>query len=181
MADNVTLPPTGTGTATPVVATKDIGGQHYERIMAGPPIRIAQTPTISTGIYAAGDAVGGLLTFTGAARYSGGGGIIQSVAILDLDQERAPLELVLFNQSFTNSADNAAFDPSDADLANIVAVIPISQWFNFFDNAVGVAANLAVPFQLAGTANLFGQLVTRGTPTYTATSDISVILGIIQE
>ena len=32
MADNITLPATGTGTATPVVATDDIAGLHYQRI-----------------------------------------------------------------------------------------------------------------------------------------------------
>ena len=32
MADNVTLPTTGTGTATPVVATDDEGGVHYQKV-----------------------------------------------------------------------------------------------------------------------------------------------------
>lgn len=32
MADNVTLPPTGTGTADVVVATDNIGGANYQRI-----------------------------------------------------------------------------------------------------------------------------------------------------
>lgn len=32
MANNVTIPPSGTGTATPVVATDDVGGVHYQKI-----------------------------------------------------------------------------------------------------------------------------------------------------
>lgn len=32
MADNVTLPATGSGTATPAVATDDVGGAHYQRM-----------------------------------------------------------------------------------------------------------------------------------------------------
>lgn len=31
MVDNVTIPASGTGTATPVVATDDVGGVHYQR------------------------------------------------------------------------------------------------------------------------------------------------------
>lgn len=32
MADNVTIPPTGSGTATPVVATDDVGGIQYQKM-----------------------------------------------------------------------------------------------------------------------------------------------------
>lgn len=32
MADNVTAPPSGTGTATPVIATDDVGGVHYQKV-----------------------------------------------------------------------------------------------------------------------------------------------------
>ena len=32
MADNITIPTTGSGTATPVVATDDVGSVHYQRI-----------------------------------------------------------------------------------------------------------------------------------------------------
>lgn len=32
MADNVTIPASGTGTATPVVATDDVGGVHYQKV-----------------------------------------------------------------------------------------------------------------------------------------------------
>lgn len=32
MADNVTIPASGTGTATPVVATDDVSGVHYQRV-----------------------------------------------------------------------------------------------------------------------------------------------------
>ncbi len=32
MADNITIPTTGSGTATPVVATDDVGGIHYQKV-----------------------------------------------------------------------------------------------------------------------------------------------------
>ena len=32
MADNVTIPTTGQGTATPVIATDDVGGVHFQKI-----------------------------------------------------------------------------------------------------------------------------------------------------
>jgi len=175
MTDNVELPGTGG-----VVATKDIGGSQFQQVIAGAHKRISVTPTISTSAYAAGDAVGGKLTFSNAGRYSGAGGRIKGIIVIDLDQERAPLELVLFNQDFGATADNAAFDPSDGDLANIVAVVPVVQYFNFNDNSVGFSGNLDIEFKCA-TNDLVGQLLTRGAPTYSTSSDIIVILLIEQE
>ncbi len=150
------------------------------KVNPGVVARLTATPTIDTAIYAAGDAVGGLLTFTNAVRFSGGGLRIRKVLLVDKDQEQAPFDLVLFDRTFTNTADQAAFDPTDADLANIVAVVPISVYANFNDNAVGFSPDLDWPVLLNGTS-LFGQLVTRGTPTFTSSSDLTVILSVIQE
>jgi hypothetical protein len=150
------------------------------KVNPGVVARLSATPTIDTSAYAHADAVGGLLTFTNAARFSGGGLVIKKVFLINKDQEPAPFELVLFDRTFTNTADQATFDPTDADLANIVAIIPISEQYYFSDNAVGVSPDLDLPVLLNGTS-LFGQLVTRGTPTFTASSDLTVIISAIQE
>lgn len=142
--------------------------------------RISVTPTISAAsIYASGDAVGGLLTFANAARVSGGTVTITAALIIDKDQELAPLELVLFDRTFTNTADNGVFAPSDADLANYIGVVKISDYANFSTNSVAVR-ECRLTATLNGTS-LFGQLVVRGTPTYTATSDIIVIVQVVQD
>jgi hypothetical protein len=143
--------------------------------------RVSVTPTISAAaIYASGDAVGGLLTFANAARFTGGGVWLRQVVVLDKDQERAPLELALFDRIFTPTGDNNLFDPSDADLANLLTVVPISEYFNYSTSCAGVSAVIDIPLLLNGTS-LFGQLITRGTPTYTATTDIIVTALLVQE
>lgn len=181
------------GVKTPVVML-DIGSDGTESVVDGTAavpgallpvsggrvVRLTQTPTISAAsIYAAKDAVGGKLTFADAARASGGGIIIEAATLIDLDQEMAVTELVLFDQDFTNTADNSPFDPSDADLANVIGVIPFTVYADFTDNSVAYRSGLGLAAKLAGTS-LYGQLVTRGTPTYTATSDITVILHVRQ-
>lgn len=85
----------------------------------------AQTPAITAGAYSAKDAVGGLLTFANAARVQGGIGVIEKLVITDLSIQAAELILVLFDRTFTAMADNAPFDPSDADLANCLGWIDI--------------------------------------------------------
>lgn len=200
MADNATLPATGVGTADIVVATDKIGGVDYQRVKvvwgadgtatdasAAAPLpvstttvytRISQTPTVSTSpAYTAKDAVGGLLTFANAAASSGGTGTIVTAQVIDNSQQRPSLELVLFDRTFSASTDNAIFAPSDADLANAIGVIGLNAWSDFSTNSTATAPNVGLAFKLNGTS-MFGQLVTRGTPTFVATTDIIVILTI---
>ena len=141
-------------------------------------IRIKQTPKIDTAIYAAGDAVGGKLEFTNARTPYENTGNILSLTIKDNDGEENPLYLVLFDRDFTATADQAEFDPSDADLLNIVGVMEVDNYISFKDNSVGIYEedHPHVHFELVeGGTSLFGQLVVEsGTPTYTATDDLTV-------
>lgn len=142
---------------------------------------IGQTPTVSTGAYSAKDAVGGLLTFASAARIANGQGIVNTLTIIDDDSEAAGLELWLYDRTFTATADNAAFDPTDADNENLVGVVPIStaDYYAAADNSVASVRGVGLEYACgsAGTT-LYGQLKATGTPTYTATTDISVKLAV---
>jgi len=145
-------------------------------------VRLSATPTISTTAYAAKDAVGGLMTFSNAVRASGGVGRIEAVQIADKDAELAPLDLVLFDRSITAPTDNATFDPTDTEIGYCVAVVPIGggHYADFNVNAVAHVGPIGVEFVANGT-DLFGVLVSRGTPTYTSTSDLTVTLTVIQD
>lgn len=198
MADNVTLP----GTGSPV-ATDDIGGAHFQKIKlfdatadsttgavvgargleVDPRLkvaRIAVTPVVSTTpAYAAKDAVGGLMEFTNAARSAGGSLRIEAVQVVDKGQQMAALDLVLFDRTISAPTDNAVFAPSDAELANVVGVIPIGSYADLSTNSVA-----DVPVARAVVVNgtsLFGVLVARGTPTYTSTNDLVVTLTVAQD
>ena len=144
-------------------------------------ITITQTPTITAGAYVAGDAVGGLLTFADAARLTGGGGVIKDVLIIDDAGVSVELELWLFDQIFTAIADNAAWAPTEADLENLVTVISTVD-IDYFDasNHTVVPVEVARRYDCVG-VDLFGQLVTRGTPTYDAIDDLTVKILLLQD
>jgi hypothetical protein len=144
-------------------------------------VHLSVTPTISTGIYAAKDAIGGLLTFANAASSSGRPIMVSSASLIDKDQERAEIDLVLFKASIGAPTDNAVFDPTDAELIECVGVIQfnIVDYADFSDNCVAVRYGLGLDIDLDGT-DLYGALVARSTPTYTATNDIVVSLRIVQ-
>lgn len=142
---------------------------------------ISQTPTITAGAYAAGDAVGGLLTFADAARTGPGGGVIKDMLILDDAGQDVAMELWLFREAFTAMVDNAPWAPSEADLRKLIAIISTADgaWF-----AAGTPSAARVEasqrYDLTGTS-MFGQVVNRGVPTFAATDDVTVIIGLLQD
>lgn len=144
--------------------------------------RIVVTPVIDTAVYAAKDNVGGLLTFTDAVRSAGATGTILSAVLVDKDQERVGLDLVLFRAAITAPTNNAVFAPTDTELLDCVGHVPFytADYADFSTNSVATKPNLSIPFDCTGTS-LYGALVARGTPTYTSTSDLQVALTILQD
>lgn len=202
MADNVAIT-AGSGTS---IATDDVGGVHYQYVKlangtldSSTPIpadsakglyvdprgstkKILTTPTISSGaIYAAKDAIGGIMSWAAAARVSGEGGVIQSVTIWDKGQQMAAMDLVLFAATIGGTVtDNSAFDPTDVMSADFVGSVSFvgADYIDFSDNSVAFRGGLGIPYTCNDTT-LYGALVSRGTPTYTSTSDLNVVLGLL--
>ena len=144
-------------------------------------ITIVVTPTVTIGPYVAGDCVGGELTFANAARVAGGGGAWKDVKIIDDAGEDVEMELWLFSATITSPGDNNPWAPPEAELHTLVGIASTSDgaWF-----AAGTpsAARVEVSqrYDCAATS-LFGQLVTREAPTFLATDDVTVIIGLLQD
>jgi len=155
-------------------------GENHLGEVGGADTIITVTPTVTAGAYSAGDAVGGELTFANAGRASGLGGIIKSVVFIDDAGQDAETELWLFDTTITAVGDNAAFSQTEAELHTCIAVISSTEgtW-----RAAGTPSVCDVEvsrgYTCTGTS-LFGQLVTRGTPTYAATDDVTVRIQLVQ-
>ncbi len=142
-------------------------------------LRASQTPTVTaSAAYAAGNAVGGLLTFANVARAPGLGGIVQSVILKDKAAQNVPYDLFLFDAPPTAPTDKTAVALSAADLARCIGVVPLSGAAFGAASTMGVlmAAGLGLACKLTSGTTIYGILVTRGTPTYASTSDVSVDL-----
>jgi len=143
-----------------------------------PIIRFKVTPTVTAGAYSANDVVGGRLKFIGLRR-----GTLQSITICDNAAQAVDYILVLLESVPTDITDNATYDITDSDLNKIVYQDSLTSASNrqaFTDNSYHYLYNLDVPLVSAGGA-IWGFLITSGTPTYAATSDITVILQVETE
>jgi len=127
---------------------------------------VSASPTISAAaIYASGDAVGGLITVGKPSQP-----VLQSIVLVDDDKENATTDLILFRRSVTVAADNAAFTLQNTDDDAVIGYVTFDTYKDFGSHSVAQVTNLALLIPAGD--SLYGQLVTRGTPTYTNTDDI---------
>jgi hypothetical protein len=145
---------------------------------------VSVTPTVTYGVpYVTGNEVGALLTFANVfdAAHSG---VVQSIRIQCLSTQNSGFKLYLFRSNPTNSTWTDKTTPSIAS-----ADVPLVSGPFFLtspDNGLGGTSTV---YELDGvgaafvssTANLYGVLVTTGTPTFSSTSDITVSLVTLKD
>lgn len=142
---------------------------------------------VTAGAYTAGFAVGGILTLTSAMRKSGGSGVLQSLMMVDHANQKAQMEVLIFdsNPAGGTYADHGAAAIGDADIAKLLHRISIAatDWVSLGGTAraiVDVNA-IAKPVVASGSANLFMVIITLGTPTFANTTDLEARLGFFRD
>lgn len=166
-----------------------LSGENGAAMVGAGSIQVQSSPTVATTVYAGATATpvcvgSGVLNFTNAMRKADGTGVLQSLDIVDTDNIKAPLMLILFNQ---NPSAGTYTDKSapvfSTDSANIIRAIPINT--SDYQVAGGVAiADLCPGSRIltgVGSANIYGVLVTPGTPTFTHSNALTVKLGIMRD
>lgn len=143
--------------------------------------------TTASTSYTAGDQEGTEMTFAGAARVSGQGGVIGGVVVLDkskiMSGTPAAFDIYFFTTSVTGASDNAAFDDSDTDMGKAIDVVSFGtgDWLSTASNAIVRRSGLSIPYVCAATS-LFGIIVCRTNHTfYTSASDLRVALTVIRD
>jgi hypothetical protein len=191
MADNVAITP-GSGAS---IAADDISSVLYQRVKInhgadgsatdvstasplptnGVWATLTAAPAVTAGAYSANDVVGGLLTFTGAVRATGGRAKIHSITFTDKGVTANVLNLWLFSDAPATIADNGAFAPTDAELLTLVGVVQIAaaDYLVATDNQAATKLNVGLVYNVTATS-LFGYLECVATPTYASTSDIKI-------
>tara|TARA_Y100000310_G_C20378067_1_gene666712 strand:- start:69 stop:497 length:429 start_codon:yes stop_codon:yes gene_type:complete len=128
---------------------------------------------IETDIYASGDALGEKNSFDGVPS----NGKIMTVVVQDRASQNVDFDIVMFDTDITGTTDNAAFDPTDAELQTCIGSITVTGYKSFNDNSIATVDDIGLAYE-AGDRRIYFQCVTRGTPTYVAATDVRVRLVI---
>lgn len=184
-----TLPNDGAATPNYSFGLWDPDGEDFYLVRLDNVRKLTATPTVSTSpAYTSGDLVGGKISLASATRVAGGTvggtGVIQSVAIHDKGKQNAEIDVVFFaaDPANTTFTDNGALTVHDTDLLTIVGHVKLTaaDYISFVDNSIASRSGLGLPFKLDSGSTLYAALVTRGTPTYASTSDIKLVVHVMQ-
>jgi len=160
-----------------------LSGTASAQVVTTKTMVVEAAPVVDTSAYATGELIGGKLTLSNATAINVFSGIINNVVIIDKDKEAADLDVVFFDTdpTATTFTDQAAFDPDDADLLNIICTVSVTTDVAFSDNGMSYANNVNCPFRTPGVSTIYAAIVSRGTPTYTSSSDLLLRVGILQD
>jgi hypothetical protein len=128
--------------------------------------------------FATGDLVADKITFANVGERALDAVRIVGCVLKDLAAQDHDYDLILFDADpiGTTFTKNAALDIADTDLPKVCAILNIDTPFMSADNgSLRGEPDMPAPFVLAGTS-LYGALISRGSPTYAAITDLSLRL-----
>jgi hypothetical protein len=168
------------GDYVPVMAVDGgVGGA-----VAGKSTVVDVTASLDTAVYAAGDVLADTQVVSNISRLIDTGAVIQSIVVIDKDDQGAAFDIYLLDSNVSVGTENAAPSITDANAAHILGRISVAT-VDYADLGGVRIANifgLGIPIKPdTGTANIYVAIVNgSGTPTYTA-AGIVLRFGVIQD
>lgn len=172
----------GSGTALPVTAG---AAENHVGSIGGHTFTVEVTLSLDTNIYASGDVLADSQVVTNAMRVNDGTGVLQSVTVIDQDDQKALFYIYLLSANVAMGTENSAPSISDANALEILGtpiVIAVADYYDL--GGVSIAGKDAIGKVVkpaTGTRNLYVAVVNgTGTPTYTA-AGVKLRLGFLQD
>jgi hypothetical protein len=170
-----------TSAAAPLPVAPQAAELHLGQIGA-PGDVISVTPTLDTSAYASGDTLFDSTAVASAVRVSAGRAVLQSITVIDKDDQGVALDLFVFDSSVTFGTANAAPSISDADAAKCLgfAQVLAADYIDVGGAKIACVKNIGLPLEAASGTTLYIAAITRGTPTHTA-SGLVIRIGLLQD
>lgn len=128
------------------------------------------TLSLDTLIYAAGDVLADTQALANAVRVNGGRAILQSLTVVDEDDQGQPLDLVFFGATQSLGIENAAVSITDLAARDILGIVPVvaADFIDLGGVRTATLRNVGLLLEAAAASrDLFVGAISRGTGTYT--------------
>lgn len=148
---------------------------------------ISVTPTIDTGIYAAGDLLFDVTAIAAAVLAQGDGCLVDSLTVIDKDGQAAPIDVYVSQGNASMGTINAAPSISAASFAaNLPRLLCQVLAGDYTTVKAGLKQatkpGLALEVKAgAATTGIYLSAVVQGTPTYTNAANLVLLVGIVRQ
>lgn len=199
MADNITVTP-GLGAT---VACDDVGGILWQRVKLGigtdgsatdvstsnpmPVITVSKyidvTLSLDTSVYADGDVLAETQVVADCFRVVDGIGILNSVMVIDEDDQGQPFDLVFLQANASLGTENGAPSISDVNARNVMGIVRVnaSDYVDLGGVRTATLSGLSLGIKaVGGTDDMYVAAISRGTGTYSA-SGVRLRLHVISD
>lgn len=137
--------------------------------------------TVETDVYADGDLLTDVAEIQHVIPAGYGPAIVTDVVVVDKGDQGEAFDIFFTRSSTSWGTVNSAVDIADAVAAEITGVISIAagDYIDFTSNQVAFKDGLSVPIERANdSGSVYVATVSRGTGNYSATTDLTLELGI---
>ena len=166
----------GDGSSSPVTSTAPLP------VLAEMPDDVKTiTCSLDTNAYADGDVLFATQEIASAVRNTGDSCILQSIHVVDIDDEGVDFDLVFFNAATSLGTENAAPDIDDTEVLTTIGTYEfVNDYMDLGANQVRTDHGIGLELKAgAGTTSLYVAGITRGTPTHTA-SGLEISFGFLR-
>jgi len=141
------------------------------------------TPIVAgtTDAYASGDLLFDTTEIASAVRSAGDTLILQSIHLVDKEDQSEEVDLVFLSSTDTIGTVNSAVNMSDASALKTLGAVKIesTNYFDMTNNQIATITGVGLVMESTGTS-LYCAGVTRGTPTYTSTDSVQITFGFLR-
>lgn len=164
--DGATLPVSATANAIPVKALDDV---------------ITIDATVDTNAYAEGDVAFATQEVAGFSTAADITSILQSVVVIDPDDQGIGIDLIFFNANTTLGTENSAPDLDDTEVLTVIGRVQVGAG-SFYDlgaNRVACVYGIGLPMKAGTGGSVWMAGIARGAPTY-AGGHVWIKLGVLR-
>ncbi len=140
---------------------------------------ISVTLSLDTNAYAAGDVLAATQEVSNYVAIAGSKSWLQSVTVIDADDQKAAMDLVFLSSNVALGTENAAPTISDANAAYVLGIVRVAIGDYIDLGGVSVATKYGIGMSILAPQGLYLGAITNGTPTHTA-SGVIVRLGFLR-
>lgn len=132
---------------------------------------VDMTFVLDTNIYESGDVLSDRVVCPACMRVDNGTGVLSGFSLHDEDAQGIECDMVFLSANVALGTINTAPSITDANARNILGIVnvPAASWVDLGAAKVATILNVNLPIKpVPGTDDIYVALITRGTPTHTA-------------